>query len=46
MGKGAEIRNKHIFRCFVLPISIAVILSAIISWTNADLEIARLFSDS
>ena len=45
MGISAEMK-KNIFRCFVLPISVAVILSAIIGWTNADLEIARLFYDS
>jgi lipid A 4'-phosphatase len=42
IGKATEMKN-NIFWCLVMPISIAVILSAIISWTNADLEIATLF---
>jgi lipid A 4'-phosphatase len=44
MGMGAEMK-KNIFWNFVLPISVAVILSVVISWTNADIEIARLFYD-
>jgi lipid A 4'-phosphatase len=42
MGEGAELNNR-IFWFFALPISMAVILSAIIGWTDADLKMARLF---
>ncbi len=42
MSHETEIKTS-IFESFVFPIVLTVILSVIISWTDADLKIARLF---